>query len=59
MNTGEDFLSHTDVICEIRTDHLWALGANNDHSVSRVSYKIENGFVQLTGDRFMIMKNML
>jgi hypothetical protein len=60
MNTDQTFLSHTDVVCEIKSDFLWALGANNSDSVSRVSYKLDdNGFVKLTGDRFMIMKNMM
>jgi hypothetical protein len=60
MNTSTTFKSHTDVVCEIRSGYLWALGANNSDSVSRVKYLLDgNGFVKLTGDRFMIMKNMV
>lgn len=60
MNTSTTFKSHTDVVCEIRDGFLWALGANNSDSVSRVKYALDgNGFVKPTGDRFMIMKNMV
>lgn len=60
MNNTTGFESHTDVVCEINPGSLWALGANNSNSVSRVSYELDsNGYVKLTGDRFMIMKNML
>ncbi len=60
MNSKATFESHTDVVCEINAGSLWALGANNANSVSRVSYQLDDdGFVKLTGDRFMIMKNML
>ena len=60
MNTSTTFLSHTDVVCEVKSGYLWALGANNSDSVSRKKYLLdENGFVRLTGDRFMILKNMV
>jgi hypothetical protein len=60
MNTSTTFKSHTDVVCEIRSGFLWALGANNSNSVSRVKYLLDDdGFVKLTGDRFMIMKNVV
>jgi hypothetical protein len=60
MLTDKTFMSHTDVVCEIGSESLWALGANNGNSVARRSYALDsNGFVKLTGDRFMIMKNML
>lgn len=60
MSTSTGFKSHTDVVCEIRSGFLWALGANNSDSVSRVKYLLDaNGFVKLTGDRFMIMKNVV
>ena len=60
MLTNRTFKAHTDVVCEIGPGSLWALGANNGNSVARRSYALDtDGFVQLTGDRFMIMKNML
>lgn len=60
MKTSTTFKAHTDVVCEIKATYLWALGANNSNSVSRVKYELDSdGFVKLTGDRFMIMKNMV
>ena len=60
MKTSTTFKSHTDVVCEIRDTYLWALGANNSNSVGRVKYTLDgDGFVKLTGDRFMIMKNVV
>ena len=60
MKTSTTFKSHTDVVCEIRDTYLWALGANNSNSVGRVKYALDgDGFVKLTGDRFMIMKNVV
>lgn len=60
MSTSTTFLSHTDVVCEIRPGFLWALGANNSNSVNRAKYLLDpTGFVRPVSDRFMILRNMV